>query len=176
MVGTRLDVVEAGLQVEDRPSVLDRHDASGGEAASVADPVDLVEDRHRRIAGTQEVGVQRVHAAIGLVDGAGGGDERLAGDLPAEHPLSVLVGLDPAEDVDLDRLEVEQFDQVLQGVRHRLMLPRPTVIEGADRLPGQRRASWVTTPRSTRRLACRADGVIVHNVSSATRLRWIASG
>ena len=27
-----------------------------------------------------------------VVDGAGRGDERLAGDLPAEHPLALLVG------------------------------------------------------------------------------------
>ena len=34
-----------------------------GEAAAVADAVDLVEDRHRRVAGAQEVGVERVHLA-----------------------------------------------------------------------------------------------------------------
>ena len=37
--------VEAGLQVEDRPPVLDRHHTAGGEALAVADAVDVVEDR-----------------------------------------------------------------------------------------------------------------------------------
>ena len=85
-------IVEAGLQVEDRLAVLDRHDAAGGEAAAVADAVDLVEDRHGRVAGPQEVGVQRVHEPAAFVDRAGGGDERLAGHLAAEHALAVLVG------------------------------------------------------------------------------------
>ena len=58
--------------------------------------------------------MQRVDQAGAVVDRAGRGDERLAGDLPAEHPLAVLVGRDPAEHVDLDRLEVEQSDQVVE--------------------------------------------------------------
>ena len=52
------------LQVEDRPAVLDRHHPAGREAPAVADAVDLVEDRHGRIAGAQEVGVQRVHQPV----------------------------------------------------------------------------------------------------------------
>ena len=72
-------------------AVLDGDHPAGGERAAVADAVDLVEDRHGRVARAQEVGVQRVHLAVGL-DGAGGGDERLAGDLAAEDPLAVLVG------------------------------------------------------------------------------------
>ena len=38
--------------------VLDRHHAAGGEAAAVADAVDLVDDRHLGIAAEQEIGVQ----------------------------------------------------------------------------------------------------------------------
>ena len=49
-----------------------------------------------------------------------GGDERLARDLAAEDALAVLVGADAAEDVDLDRLEVEQLDERVDGLlRHR---------------------------------------------------------
>ncbi len=59
-----------------------------------------------------------MHVAAWLIDGSGGGDQRLAGDLATEHALTVLVGLHAAEDVDLDRLEVEQFDQILECVRH----------------------------------------------------------
>ena len=59
--------------------------------------------------------MERVHVAVG-VDRAGRGDERLAGDLAAEDPLHVDLGARPPEDVDLDRLEVEQGDQLVDGV------------------------------------------------------------
>ena len=88
------------------------------EAAAVAEPVDLVEDRHRRVAGAQEVGVQRVDEAGRVVDGAGRGDERLAGDLAAEDALAVLVGRAAAEDVDLDRLEREEGHEFVEGGLH----------------------------------------------------------
>ncbi len=92
VVGAVLVVVEARLQVEDGPAVLDRDDAPRGEAPTVADPVDLVQDRHGRVTRTQEVGVERVDEPAALADRASGGDERLAGDLPAEDALAVLVG------------------------------------------------------------------------------------
>ena len=69
--------LEARLQVEDRLPVLDGDHPAGGEGAAVADAVDLVEDRHVRVAGPQEVGVERVDAASGL-HRAGGGHQRLA--------------------------------------------------------------------------------------------------
>ncbi len=89
--------VEARLQVEDRLPVLDRDDASGGERLAVADAVDLVEDRRVRVAGTQEVRVERVDVArrpdLGIVlDSASCSDERLSGDLSSEHALALLVG------------------------------------------------------------------------------------
>ena len=107
-------VVEAGLEVEDRAAVLDRDDPAGGEAASVADPVDVVENRDERVAGAQEVGVQRVHQPTGIVDRARRRDEGLTGNLAAEHALAVLVGGTTAEEVHLDRLEVEEVDQVVE--------------------------------------------------------------
>ncbi len=61
--------------------------------------------------------MQRVHLAVGL-DGPGGGHQRLAGDLPTEHPLGLDIGARPPEDVDLDRLEVEQGDEVVDGFLH----------------------------------------------------------
>ena len=118
MLETLFGHLEARLQVEDGLAVLDGHDASGGERAAVADAVDLVEDRHVGIAGPQEVGVERVDGAPGL-HGAGRRHERLAGHLAAEHPLALLVGREPSEDVDLDRLEVEQLHERVDGVlRH----------------------------------------------------------
>src|SRR5678816_2802089 len=58
--------------------------------ATVPDAVHLVDDRRRRVAGAEEVGVQRVRRA--LLDSATGGDERLAGDLAAEDALAPLLG------------------------------------------------------------------------------------
>ena len=54
--------------------------------------------------------MERVHdvAAVVAVDRAGRGDEGLAGHLAAEDPLALLVRELAPEDVDLDRLEVEQ--------------------------------------------------------------------
>ena len=98
-------------------AVLDGHHPAGGEALAVADAVDLVEDRDGRVAGAQEVGVERVDGSARVVDRPGGRHQRLAGDLAAEHPLPVLVGRHAAEDVDLDGLEVEQGDQVVERTR-----------------------------------------------------------
>ena len=122
-VGRRRDgVVEAGLrsveaclEVEDRPPVLDRHDAARGEARPVADAVDVVDDRHLRVSGAEEVGVQRVHPPVLLVDRARRRHQRLPGDLPAEHALAILVRRDAAEQVDLDPLQVEQRDRDRRG-------------------------------------------------------------
>ena len=84
--------VEAGLQVEDRLAVLDRHDATGRERLAVADAIDLVEDRRVRVARAQEVRVQRVHARPRRgVDGPCRRDECLAGNLAAEDSLALLV-------------------------------------------------------------------------------------
>ena len=58
MIETRFGVVERCLQVEDRFAVLDGNDTAGGEAPTVANAVDLVEDGNRRITGPEEVGVQ----------------------------------------------------------------------------------------------------------------------
>ena len=118
MVGAGLGRVEARLEVEDRPAVLDGHDPAGREAAAVAQPVDLVQDRDRRVAGPQEVGVQRVDEPCRIVDGARRGDEGLPGDLAAEHPLAVLVGRAATEDVDLDRLEGEEGDEIVERRLH----------------------------------------------------------
>ena len=64
--------LEGGGEVEDLLTVLDGGDAAGGEALAVAGAVDLVEDRHGRIARADEVGVQGVADAV--LDRAVGGD------------------------------------------------------------------------------------------------------
>jgi hypothetical protein len=42
----------------------------------------------------------------------------LGGHLPAEDTLALLVGLNAPEDVHLNRLEIEQGDEELEGSAH----------------------------------------------------------
>ena len=96
--------------------MLDGHHSPGGERASVTNPVDLIEDRYRGVAGPKEVGVERVDGSD--LDGPASRHQRLAGDLAAEDPLALFVGLDSPKDVDLDGLEVEEVDEEVQRVAH----------------------------------------------------------
>ena len=50
------------------------------------------------------------------VHGPPGRDQRLARDLAAEHPRGAVRRAEPAEQVHLEPLEVEQRDEVVQGV------------------------------------------------------------
>src|SRR4051794_35234107 len=83
---------------------LEAADPAGCERATVPDAVDLVEDGNGGIPGAQEVGVQGVHGAVGVA-GATRRHEGLTSHLPAEHPLTGLVGAASPEHVHLDRLE-----------------------------------------------------------------------
>ena len=101
--------METGLHVVDGAAVLDGHDATGGEAATVADPVDLVEDRDTRVARSQEVRVQRVDGPD--LDGAPRRHQGLGGDLAAEGALALLFGVTSPKGIDLDAFEVQQVNQ-----------------------------------------------------------------
>jgi hypothetical protein len=105
-----LIAVERALEVEDRFAVLDRDDAASRERSAVAYPVDVVEDRNRRVTGPEEVRVQRMDASV--LDRPSGGDERLSGHLTTEDADPALVDVAPAEDVHFDRLEVEEREQL----------------------------------------------------------------
>ena len=108
--------VERALEVEDGVAVLDRDHAPGRERPPVADAVDLVQDRRGRVSGAQEVRVQGVDAT--RVHGPAGGDERLRRHLAAEDALAGLVEVLAAEDVHLDGLEIEQFDELPERLGH----------------------------------------------------------
>jgi hypothetical protein len=82
----------------------------------------------------QEVGVQRVHPSL-RVDRASARDQRLPGDLPAEHALHRRVGGEPAEQRVLEALDVEQLEQHVE----RLILRRHLEIVAARHL---RRPAW----------------------------------
>ena len=145
-----LEVVEGGRQVEDRPPVLHGDDTPGREGASVSDPVDLVEDRHLRVTGSEEIGVQRMHPPV--LDGAARRHERLCGHLAAEDALAFLVGLDAPEDVHLNGLEVKQVDEELQGRAHRAHVRRrPTGPWQSTPPPPQLPCGGVTAAEAGRR-------------------------
>ena len=86
--------------------------------------------------------------------GAARGDQRLPGHLAAEHPLESLVGAPAAEDVDLDLLEVEQFQQVVQSLAHDLVTvpfrSEPRNLDGFldGFAPGERAAAQDSSTRS----------------------------
>ncbi len=117
----RLGDVERDRHGEDGAAVLDRLDVARGEALAVADAVDLVDDRHFGIAAEQEIGVQRMRRPRRhVLDGAAGGDQRLADHLAAEHPLPARLRRAAAEQVHLQRLEIENVEDFLNGGGHAL--------------------------------------------------------
>src|SRR5690554_7639937 len=75
--------VEGGTAKEDRTPFLNGGDAAGGETATIAHGIDLINYRAMRIAGTQEVTMQRVGVALGFHRTRGSG-QRLAEYLATE--------------------------------------------------------------------------------------------
>src|SRR5262245_56596003 len=115
--------MERRRQREDRFAVLYRRYPPRGERPAVPDPVHQVDQRHGRIAGPDEVGVQRVHWPV-FWHGPPGGDERLTGHLAAEHSLPAFILRAPAaENVELDLLQIKQFHDGVQGLAHRRAPP-----------------------------------------------------
>ena len=102
--------------VEDLRAVLDRDDAAAAEAAAVAGAVHLVDNRGIHVAPLQEIGVQRVHVAP-LHRPARRG-QRLPQHLAAENPWRADVAALPAENILLERLELEHRDQILERLVH----------------------------------------------------------
>ena len=110
--------LEAGRQVEYLLAVLDRYDAACGEAAAIACVVHLIDDRNLGVAGTNEIGVQGMahpvfHRTLGCYQG-------LRDDLPAKYPLiGALIRALAAKQVQFQLLNVQQFQQVSNRIRHR---------------------------------------------------------
>ena len=137
-------VVEAGLRLveraahrEDRPAVLDRLDAARGEAAAVADALDIVNDGPRGIAGQQEIAVQRVHRAAGIY-GARRCHQRLPQHLAAEDALPAFVAAGAAEQVVLQRFEVEGGEEGVQRSLRRGIVGG----HGSSRDGGRQAGGW----------------------------------
>ena len=106
MVEPRLLGVEGHAHDEHRPAVLDGRDAAGREAAAIAHAIDIVDDGTGGISAEQEVGVQRVGDAL-LRHCAHGRHERLPQHLAAEDALPPLLRAAAAEQILLERLQVE---------------------------------------------------------------------
>ncbi len=137
-----LGAVERHRHGEDGVAVLDGDDAPGGEALAVADAVDLVDDRHLGIAAEHEIGVQRMRRPRRhVVDGAAGGDQGLADHLAAIDALPARLRRAATEQVFLERFEVEDVEDFLNGgghacFRHAGLTRASNLLAG---LPGQAR-------------------------------------
>ncbi len=89
----------------------------GGEAAAIADALDVVDDGPRGIAGEQEVPVQRVYRPA-RVDRARRRHQCLTQHLSAEDALPALVAASATKQVVLQRLQVEGGKKCVQrGLR-----------------------------------------------------------
>src|SRR6185437_9015423 len=117
VIEARLIGVERHQHGKDRMAVLARSDAPGGEALTVADAVDVVDDRDPWIAGQQEISVHRMRWAAGL-DRAHRSDQRLADHLATEHALPAHLRRATAEQIYLQWLKIEDIEQVVDGGGH----------------------------------------------------------
>ena len=101
---------------ENRVAVLNRANPAGRVALAVAQPLDLVDDRNLRIAGKDEIAMQRVRQAA--FDSAACRHHRLSDHLPAKHPLPARLRAVAAKQVHLNGLKIENRNQVNQAFGH----------------------------------------------------------
>jgi len=99
--------------------VLDRDHAAGREALAIANAIDLVHDGNDGVAGEQEIGMERVRRPIGNIDGAAGGDQRLADHLAAINALPAHLRRAAAKEIDFDLLQIEDAQQIRNRRGHR---------------------------------------------------------
>ena len=102
--------------------MLDGLHTSCREAASVADPIDLVDDGGGHVAREQKIRVQRVRGAA--LHRARRRHQRLSDDLAAKDALSAQIAGLTAEEIHLERLEIELADQVGESGVHRNIVLR----------------------------------------------------
>ena len=113
MFESRLVDVERRREMEDGFAVLDGSDASAGKTSAVARAIDEIDDRRREITGAEKVAVHRVRVAR-RVDRSLRGDERLREDLTAEDATGADIAVEPAINIDLEWLEIEQSQEFVQ--------------------------------------------------------------
>src|ERR1700751_6456491 len=81
----RFVFVKGGRHRENRPTMLDGGHPARREAASIPDPVDLIDDRHLGVARKEEIGVQRMRTAA--LHGPARGHQGLPNHLATKYPL-----------------------------------------------------------------------------------------
>src|SRR5690606_30789797 len=103
-----------GRQIEYLLAMLNGDDAPRRETLAVPRTVDFIDNGNLGIARPDEIGVQRMtdpflHRAVSR-------HERLSDHLPAEHALPAHIGAVPAKQVFFDPLQIEQFDEIFDGL------------------------------------------------------------
>jgi hypothetical protein len=89
MFQARLAFMEGSHHCEDRGVTLPGDDSASREAAAIANPFDLKDDRLLWIAAEQEISVKGMGCAG--ADGPLGCDQRLSQDLTAKDPFPAIV-------------------------------------------------------------------------------------
>lgn len=117
MIEAFLVLVERHQHRKDRMPVLAGGDAAGGEALAVANAVDVVDQRHLRVAGQDEIGVHRMRRAA-RIDGSHGSHQRLPDHLTPVDALPARLRRAAPEQVHLERLEIEDVEEVFDGGWH----------------------------------------------------------
>jgi hypothetical protein len=96
--------------VEDLLAMLNGNDASARETRAVAAAIYFVDDRMVRIAGAQEIGVQRVHSTI--VDRRIRGLQRLPEHLAAEDAAMAGIAALPFEAIRIELFELQNLQYI----------------------------------------------------------------
>ena len=97
--------------------MLDRHHTPGRETAPVAGAVDLIDYRDLRVAGPDEIGMERMTRPVW--HGAVSRHQRLRDDVTAENPHR---GLTPSprapKQIDLKLFDIQQIKQLPRSIGH----------------------------------------------------------
>ena len=99
-------------------AVLDRHDPAGQKALTIADPINIIDDRHLWIARAHEVAMQRVNKTF-LRYGSRCGDKGLTDDLAPENPLPTDLRTATTKQIAFQWFKVEYIQKILNGAVHR---------------------------------------------------------
>ena len=102
-------------EIENLLTVLDRGHPPGGETLAVARAIDLIEDRHGRVARPDEIAVHRVAGPI--LDRLIGREKRLRDHMAAEDSRAPILGRRPPEKVHLNPFQRQAVGQ-LAGHRY----------------------------------------------------------
>ena len=134
----RLGHMERRRQRKDRFAVLDSRHAASGEALSVTDAINFVDDWSSRIPGPQEVCVQRMHKQRAR-NGAPRSNEGLTSNQSSECPQAFLIGLVTTKDRRLDFFEIKDKEEIGERVGPGDSRALGSCSHGLDPPMGQRR-------------------------------------